>query len=159
MNVAIIGCGVRGSVAAAVLAGAGVTELSLVDQAIVDAQEIGLHPLQFTPDVGAGKADSLVAKLGLINPATHAQPFPANLDEANAVAILTGADVVIDCADDPATTAAIEIAADELGIALVSQPSGYSRDEVTPAQAVSVGALQADQALRALQAATDEPDT
>lgn len=148
MNVAIIGCGVRGAVAAAVLAGARVEELSLVDEALVDTPDIGTHPLQFTPDVGMGKADSLVAKLGLISPTTHAQPFPANLDGQNAVAILTGADVVLDCVGDPEVTAAIEAAAEELGTKLVSAPAGYSPLEATPAQAVATGALQADEALR-----------
>lgn len=149
MNVAIIGCGVRGSVAAAVLAGAGVEELSLVDEALVQSDEIGMHPLQFTPDVGTGKADALVAKLGLISPTTHAQPFPANLDASNAVAILTGADVVIDCVGHPDVTSAIESAATELGTALIPAPAGYSPTEATPGQAVSAGALQADEALRA----------
>lgn len=148
MNVAIIGCGVRGSVAAAVLAGARVEELSLVDEALVDTLDIGSHPLQFTPDVGMRKADSLVAKLGLISPTTHAQPFPANLDEQNAVAILAGADVVIDCVGDPEVTAAIEAAAEELGTTLVLAPADYAAASATSAQAVSVGALQADEALR-----------
>ena len=99
MNVAVIGCGVRGSIAAALLAGAGMEELSLVDGALVEADDLGA-PLQFTPDLRAGKADALVAKVGLINPQVHAQAFPAHVDEQNSIAILTGADCALDCVGD-----------------------------------------------------------
>jgi adenylyltransferase/sulfurtransferase len=147
VNVAIIGCGVRGSIVAALLAGAGVEELSLVDGAFVEEGDIGVSPLQFSPDLRAGKADALVAKLGLINPGVHAQAFPADLDGANAVAILTGADVVVDCAGVGEVSEAVELASTEIGIVVVAAPVGYLRDEVEPAEAVSVGALQAHEVL------------
>lgn len=147
MNVAVIGCGVRGSIVAALLAGAGVEELSLVDGAFVEEGDIGVSPLQFTPDLRAGKADALVAKLGLLNPAVHAQAFPADLDSANAVAILTGADCVVDCAGVDEISEAVELAANEIGVDLVSAPGGYSAAEVSTPRAVAVGAIQADQTL------------
>lgn len=147
MNVAVIGCGVRGSIVAALLAGAGVEEVSLVDGGFVSEEDIGVSPLQFTPDLRAGKADALVAKLGLINPAVHAQAFPADLGSENAVAILTGVDVVVDCAGPGEVSEAVELAATEIGIVLVATPDGYSPAEVSSARAVAVGALQADEAL------------
>lgn len=153
MNVAVIGCGVRGSIVAALLAGAGVEELSLVDGAFVEEGDIGVNPLQFTPDLRAGKADALVAKLGLLNPAVHAQAFPADLDSANAVAILAGVDCVVDCASDPATTGAVESAAIESEIVVVAAPDGYLAESVSAAEAVSVGALQAHKALARLNQA------
>jgi adenylyltransferase/sulfurtransferase len=157
VNVAVIGCGVRGAVAAALLAGAGVEELSLVDGVLVEEADIGRHPLQFTPDLRAGKADALAAKIGLINPACHAQPFPADVDEQNAVAILTGAACALDCAGDPATSQRIEAAADEIGIPVVAAPAGYAPDEVTSAVAVAIGALQADLVLALRDAGPDSP--
>lgn len=147
MNVAVIGCGVRGSIVAALLAGAGVEELSLVDGAFVEEGDIGVNPLQFTPDLRAGKADALVAKLGLLNPRVHAQAFPADLDGANAVAILTGADVVVDCAGVDEVSEAVESAAKEIGVVVVAAPDGYSASEESAPRAVAVGAIQADQAL------------
>lgn len=147
MNVAVIGCGVRGSIVAALLAGAGVEELSLVDGAFVEEGDIGVSPLQFTPDLRAGKADALVAKLGLLNPRVHAQAFPADLDGANAVAILTGADVVVDCAGVSEVSEAVELAAKEIGVVVVAAPDGYSPSEVSAARAVAVGANQADEVL------------
>lgn len=155
MNVAIIGCGVRGSVVAALLAGAGIEELSLVDEAIVDTIDIGAHPLQFTPDVGAGKADALVAKLGLISPQTHAQPFPANLSAENAAAILSGADCAVDCVGDADVSDWIESAAKELGIPVVAPPADYDSSSVTRAVGAAVGALQADLVLARRDAGED----
>jgi adenylyltransferase/sulfurtransferase len=147
VNVAIIGCGVRGSIVAALLAGAGVEEISLVDGAFVEEGDIGVSPLQFTPDLRAGKADALVAKLGLINPEVHAQAFPADVVAENAAAILTGVDCVVDCANDPVASVAVELAAKEIGIDVVAAPEGYSAAHVSAPRAVAVGAGQADEVL------------
>lgn len=144
MNVAVVGCGVRGATLAALLAGAGVEDLALVDGALVTEGDLGMHPLQFTPDVGSAKPDALVAKLGLINPRTHAQAFPADLTAENAAAILAYADCVADCTSDAAASAAIEAAAGELAIPVVAPPTGYSAGTATAALAAAVGALQAD---------------
>lgn len=148
MNVAIVGCGVRGSLVAALLAGAGVLELSLVDGASVEEADLGVHPLQFAPDLFAPKTEALAAKLGLINSDVHAEPFPAFVTEENAVAILTGADVAVDCASDDHTSPLIESAAAELGIPVVAPPAAYMPEAVEPAFAAAVGALQADAVLR-----------
>ncbi|MBI2690838.1 MAG: ThiF family adenylyltransferase [Solirubrobacterales bacterium] len=147
MNVAVIGCGVRGSIVAALLAGAGVEELALVDGAFVEEGDIGVNPLQFTPDLRAGKADALVAKLGLLNPRVHAQAFPADLDAANAVAILTGVDCVVDCAGVVEISEAIELAAKEIGIPVVAPAEDFVAEEDSVARAVAVGADQAGEAL------------
>jgi molybdopterin/thiamine biosynthesis adenylyltransferase len=147
MNIAVIGCGVRGSIVAALLAGAGVEEISLVDGAFVEEGDIGAGPLQFTPDLRAVKAEALVGKLGLLNPRVLAQPFPADLNHENAIAILTGADCVVDCTGVAEVAEAIETAAYETGIPVVAPPSDYVAAEATAAQAVAVGAVQADVAL------------
>lgn len=147
MNVAVIGCGVRGSIVAALLAGAGVEELSLVDGALITEADLVDNPLIFTPDLNAGKADALVAKLGLIAPSVLAMAFPANLDADNAAAIVAGADVVIDCSDDGVVAEALAevCAGDE--VRLVEACGDYDAAAVTPAQAVEVGARQAREAL------------
>lgn len=147
MNVAVIGCGVRGSVVAALLAGAGVEEIALVDGGSVTEEDLGVGLLQFTPDLRAGKADALVAKLGLINPGVHAQAFPADLGAENAVAILTGVNCVVDCAGVVEVSEAVESAAKEIGVDVVGGPDGYVASEVSAARAVAVGAGQADEVL------------
>lgn len=147
MNVAVIGCGVRGSVAAALLAGAGVEELSLVDEALVEETDVGRHPLQFSPDVGSGKADALVAKLALVNSRIHAQAFPANLSAENATAILIGASCVLDCASSSEVAGWIADAAEQLEIPVIGAPDNYDATVASAAAATAVGATQADQAL------------
>lgn len=141
--------------AAALLAGAGVEELSLVDGAFVEEDDLGSHPLQFTPDLRAGKADALVAKIALISSSTHAQAFPAELDSVNAVAILTGADCALDCAGDAETSEHVEEAAKGLGIPVVAPPAGYDPGTVSAAIAAAIGAIQADLVLAVRDAGPD----
>lgn len=96
----VVGVGARGQLVAAHLAAAGVGRVGLVDGAFVEERDLHGGPLTFKPDVGSGKADSMAVKLGLINEAVHAEPFPANVDEGNAVFILQDAHVVVDCTDN-----------------------------------------------------------
>jgi molybdopterin/thiamine biosynthesis adenylyltransferase len=147
VHVAIVGCGVRGSLVAALLAGAGVEELALIDGASVEEADLGSHPLQFTPDLFASKPEALTAKLGLINAEVHAQPFPAFVAEGNAEAILTGSDCVVDCSNDDFAGPLIAEACATLSIPLVAPPEGFDPAEVTPAFASAIAALQAELAL------------
>lgn len=144
MNVAVVGCGVRGSILAALLAGAGVEEISLIDGGHVAEQDIGLHPLQFAPDLRAVRAEALAFKLNLISPSVLAVPFPANLDQDNAEAILAGADCIADCAGSEAVTQSILDAVALPRTPVVAPPGDYNADEISPARAVAIGALQAD---------------
>lgn len=96
----VVGVGARGQVAAAHLAAAGVGRIGLVDGAFVTEADLNGGPLSFRPDVGSGKADGMAVKIGLIDDAVHAEPFPAEIAESNADLILDGADVVIDCTDN-----------------------------------------------------------
>lgn len=141
MNVAIVGCGARGSLVAALLASTGVSQLSLVDGAFVEESQ--RHPLRFTPDTNANKADALVAKLGLINPEVLVLPFPADLDAANAEAIVAGADVVVECTSSAMAADAVAAACAALSIRLVVTPADYAADRVNLAEAAEVAAAQA----------------
>lgn len=147
MSIAVIGCGVRGSIAAALLAAGGVDELSLVDGGFVEQEDLGVGPLIFTPDLRAAKADALVSKLALIAPTTHAMAFPANLDEDNAGAILLGASAVLDCVGTPKVAEALAAAAAEHGIDLISPQDGYDAQAVATPDAVAAAAEQAGRAL------------
>lgn len=143
MNVTVVGCGARGALVATLLASAGVEQLSLVDGAFVEESDAGAHPLQFAPDVGANKADALVAKIALINGDTLVLPFPADLTADNAEAIVTGADVVIECTSSPAAADAIAAACEALTINLIPTPDDYDATATNIAQAAKVAATQA----------------
>jgi adenylyltransferase/sulfurtransferase len=103
-SVFVVGAGARGSVAAGYLTAAGVAHLSVVDGDQVALQDLNRQLLHFTPDVTANKSESVRAKLALINLEVHVDPFPANVDENNVEFILEGADLVVDCTNDYATS-------------------------------------------------------
>src|SRR4051794_15324829 len=95
----VIGVGALGSPAATYLAAAGVGRLGVVDGDAVDISNLQRQPLHFTPDVNEPKAESAAQKLGVLNTEITVEPYPVTLDERNAEAIVTGADVVVDCTD------------------------------------------------------------
>ena len=99
----VVGAGALGSPAAAYLAAAGVGRIGIVDSDPVELSNLQRQPLHFTPDIGTNKAESAAAKLGVLNPEVTVEPYPVRLDESNAAAIVTGADVVLDCSDTFAT--------------------------------------------------------
>jgi molybdopterin-synthase adenylyltransferase len=115
----VVGAGALGSPAAAYLAAAGVGSLGLVDGDAVELSNLHRQPLHFTPDLGLPKADVAAAKLGLLNPEVAVDPYPVMLEEANAEAIVAGADVVVDCTDSFESRYVVNDACCAQGIPLV----------------------------------------
>ena len=115
----VVGAGALGCPVAAYMAGAGVGRIGIVDSDPVDLSNLHRQPLHYTPDVGRNKAESAAAKLGLLNPEVVVEPYPVRLEEANAEAILAGADVVVDCSDSFETRYLVNDACCRLGAPLV----------------------------------------
>lgn len=115
----VVGAGALGSPVAAYLAAAGVGRIGLVDSDPVELSNLGRQPLHYTPDVGANKAESAAAKLGLLNPHALVEPYPVRLDELNARAIVAGAGVVVDCSDSFETRYVVNDACCAEGVPLV----------------------------------------
>lgn len=115
----VVGAGALGSPAATYLAAAGVGRIGIVDSDAVELSNLARQPLQWTPDVGAPKAESAARKLGLMNPEVQVDAYPATLDAANAEAIVAGADVVVDCSDSFATRYTVNDACCSAGVPLV----------------------------------------
>ena len=115
----VVGAGALGSPAAAYLAAAGVGRIGVVDSDPVELSNLGRQPLHFTPDVGTNKAESAAAKLGVLNPEVTVEPYPVRLDDANADAIVVGADVVVDCSDTFETRYLVNDACCAAGVPLV----------------------------------------
>jgi len=115
----VVGAGALGSPVATYLAGAGVGQIGLVDHDTVELSNLHRQPLFFTPDVGGPKAEVAAAKLSLSNPEVLVEPYPVQLDEQNAEAIVMGADVVVDCTDSFESRYAINHACCAQGIPLV----------------------------------------
>lgn len=96
-TVFVVGAGALGSAASVYLAGAGVGRLAVVDGGQIQEGEMPRQIIHFSPETGMGKADSAAAKLSLLNPLVHVDPFPADVTGDNAEVILMDADVVLDC--------------------------------------------------------------
>lgn len=99
----VIGAGALGSPAALYLAAAGVGRIGIVDGDWVELSNLQRQPLHYTPDIDAQKAESAAQKLGVLNTQITVEAYPVELDADNARAIVTGADVVLDCTDSFAT--------------------------------------------------------
>lgn len=101
-TVFVVGAGALGAVTGAYLAGAGVGRLAIVDGSTVAESDLHRQVMYLSPEAGMSKADSLAAKLSLLNPDVHVDPFPAMLSGENASFILMGADLVLDCSSSDA---------------------------------------------------------
>jgi molybdopterin/thiamine biosynthesis adenylyltransferase len=101
----VVGASALGSSAAAGLAGAGIARLGVVD------------PEQAEPVTG---------RLGGFHPGALVEAYPALLEEANAEAIATGHDVVLECTNDDDARFATNGACLALGIPLVAAGTGGS---------------------------------
>jgi molybdopterin/thiamine biosynthesis adenylyltransferase len=99
----VVGAGALGSPAATYLAAAGVGRLGIVDGDWVEVSNLQRQFLHYTPDIDAQKSESAAQKLGVLNTDISVEPYPVEVDEENAAAIVAGADVVLDCTDSFAT--------------------------------------------------------
>ena len=123
-SVLIIGAGALGAPAALYLAAAGVGRLGLVDADTVALSNLQRQVLFTTADVGRSKvAAAADGWLGL-NPNVVLEPHPVMLDTANARALVSGYDLVLDGTDDFATRFAVNAACVAEGKTLVSGAIG-----------------------------------
>ncbi|MEM9525089.1 MAG: HesA/MoeB/ThiF family protein [Bacteroidota bacterium] len=98
----VVGCGGLGGPVAAYLAGAGVGELTLVDG---DTPAVSnLHrQVFFQTDNPAPKAEALAKHCRQLNPCTRVRTQKEYLGPNNIKALVTAADLVLDCTDDALT--------------------------------------------------------
>jgi adenylyltransferase/sulfurtransferase len=131
-RVIVIGAGAAGSAAASELASRGVGYVAVVDGATTTLGDLCAQSSLYTPDVGANRAEAVVAKLGVLNPNVQAEAYPVDVDDANAAAIVMGHDIAIDCSNDSA--APLEAACAQHGVELVA-----AEDVGTVAGALAAG--------------------
>lgn len=118
-SVMLIGAGALGSPAGQYLAAAGVGRIGVVDEDRVELSNLNRQPLHFTPDLGLMKAENARVKLDALNEDVMVESYPARLDSQNAEALVTGADVVVDCSDSFETRYTVNGACCAQGIPLV----------------------------------------
>jgi molybdopterin-synthase adenylyltransferase len=167
----VVGLGALGSPAALYLAAAGVGRLGVVDPAVVEPGDPAREILHFAPDIGLPKAENAAVKLRALNRDVHVEPYPAELTAENGLAIVAGADVVLDCTRARVADAACRETGTPLvwgsladGGRVVSVEPGQTPrersldlgEDAPAALAGVVGSLQALEALRLLGRGRDE---
>ncbi len=100
--VAILGCGALGSVAAELLARAGVGRLVLIDRDIVEWTNLQRQSLYIEEDArhGRAKADAACERLRQINSQSQYDPLVVDVTSANIQVALADVDLVIDASDN-----------------------------------------------------------
>ncbi len=96
----IIGLGGLGSPVAMYLAAAGVGELTLVDDDIVDLSNLQRQIIHSSDDIGRAKVDSARQSLQAINPECHIISIKQRLDRQALIEQAERVDVVIDACDN-----------------------------------------------------------
>jgi molybdopterin/thiamine biosynthesis adenylyltransferase/rhodanese-related sulfurtransferase len=99
-RVLIVGLGGLGSPVMQYLAGAGVGCLGLVDADSLDASNLHRQPIYALSDVGRPKVDLARAAVAEINPSVQVETHSARLDADNALELIRGYDIVVDCSDN-----------------------------------------------------------
>jgi molybdopterin/thiamine biosynthesis adenylyltransferase/rhodanese-related sulfurtransferase len=99
-RVLVVGAGGLGSPVLQYLAGAGVGYLGIVDADALEPSNLHRQPIFALTDAGAPKAELAMAAVQRINPAVHVELHALRLDADNALALIRGYDVVVDCSDN-----------------------------------------------------------
>ena len=106
-SVLIIGAGGLGSPASIYLAAAGVGEITIYDDDIVDLSNLQRQIAHHTDDIGTDKVISTQKTLKKINPDTQINAFKHRLSGPRLEQEIGRADVVLDCSDNFTTRFAI----------------------------------------------------
>jgi len=102
-KVLLIGAGGLGSSLGIYLAAAGVGQLGIVDQDIVEHSNLQRQVLHSTSDIGRPKLESAEASINSINPNVKVVKYETFLQTSNALEILDSYDIVIDGTDNFST--------------------------------------------------------
>ena len=99
-SVVVVGAGGLGSPAAFYLAAAGVGQLRLIDDDVVERSNLQRQILHTDADVGVAKVESAHTRLSALNPRVTVEPVTERLDSANVERLIAEADVVLDGGDN-----------------------------------------------------------
>ncbi len=119
-KVAVIGAGGIGCAVVPALAGAGVGQLTIIDDDVVELVNLHRQPLFGEGDVGEPKAALAAAFVQRLNRFVEVRGARERIEPGNAAALLQGHDLVIDGSDNFATRLAVNDACVKLGIPLLS---------------------------------------
>jgi molybdopterin/thiamine biosynthesis adenylyltransferase len=119
-KVAVVGAGGIGSAVIPALAGAGVGQLTIIDDDLVELGNLHRQPLFRERDAGYSKADLALQFVSRLNHFVKATPVQVRIAPDNAAGLLADHDLVIDGSDNFATRLAVNDACVSLGTPLLS---------------------------------------
>jgi adenylyltransferase/sulfurtransferase len=99
-RVLVVGAGGLGSPVLQYLAGAGVGCLGIVDSDTLDPSNLHRQPIYALAEVGEPKAALAEAAVKRINPTVRVETHALRLNAENALALIRGYDVIVDCSDN-----------------------------------------------------------
>jgi adenylyltransferase/sulfurtransferase len=129
-RIAVVGAGGIGAGALPALAGAGVGHLTIIDSDSVDLSNLQRQPLYRTADVGSPKAALAATFVADRNPHIAVTTVTERITPANAEALLTGHDLILDGTDNFATRLAVSDSATRLAIPLLSAAAQQFQGQV-----------------------------
>lgn len=129
-HVAVIGAGGIGCPAITYLAAAGVGKLTIIDHDHVELSNLQRQPLFTDADIGAPKAVVAADAARRINPHVDAVAIAERIDADNAGELLAGASLILDGCDNFETRLAVNRAAVERHIPLLSAAIGAFEGQV-----------------------------
>ena len=118
-RIAVIGAGGLGSPVALYLAAAGVGQLTIIDDDVVDASNLQRQVLHTTERVGQPKVESAARTIAALNPDVRVAGHRVRLTSAEAPALLAGHDVIVDGTDNFTTRYLVNDVALRLAIPVV----------------------------------------
>ena len=119
-RVAVIGAGGIGSAVIPALAGAGVGQLTIIDDDVIELANLHRQPLFRERDAGHPKAELAGQFVHRLNRFVDVRPLQSRIDAESARELLADHDLVIDGSDNFATRLAVSDACVALGIPLLS---------------------------------------
>ncbi|BBO79221.1 thiazole biosynthesis protein ThiF [Desulfosarcina widdelii] len=119
-HVCIVGLGGLGGLVTESLARMGVGRLKLVDGDVFETHNLNRQLLCTTDAVGTSKADAAARRVAAIHPGIEVTVGGGNLTPSNALEILRGCDLAVDCLDNIPSRFALAATATETAVPLVS---------------------------------------
>ena len=119
-RVAVVGAGGIGSAVIPALAGAGIGQITIIDDDVVELGNLHRQPLFRERDIGYSKADLALQFVHRLNHFVQASPVQERIGADNAARLLADHNLVIDGSDNFATRLAVSDACVALGIPLLS---------------------------------------
>ena len=119
-SVAVVGAGGIGSAVIPALAGAGVGQITIIDDDVVELGNLHRQPLFRERDAGYSKADLALQFVQRLNHFVKAKPIQQRIDGDNARSMIDGHSLVIDGSDNFATRLAVSDACVAIGMPLLS---------------------------------------